>query len=216
MATIPGATAKSPPDTRGPNASRLEAENQTTTTTCASFPRGSQSRLRTTHLLPSQPAMRRFLNKSTQKIKKKAGQAVDLLRPPSRQSRSVSPAPSQQIEHITGPEVGTDSQPPAVNASASMIQPATAPTSGVVAPSQLAEPLTAEPASPLANDGSSSVPTHAEAPAPPTILERTGSALKGLLVAARDGSDLFLPLKAALVGVVALWDIFDASHPTLL
>jgi len=31
-------------------------------------------------------------------------------------------------------------------------------------------------------------------------------------VAARDGSDLFLPLKAALVGVVALWDIFDVHH----
>jgi len=28
-------------------------------------------------------------------------------------------------------------------------------------------------------------------------------------MAARDGSDLFLPLKAALVGVVALWDIWD-------
>jgi len=31
-------------------------------------------------------------------------------------------------------------------------------------------------------------------------------------VAARDGSDLFLPLKAALVGVVALWDIFDVHY----
>ena len=46
-------------------------------------------------------------------------------------------------------------------------------------------------------------------PSPPTVLETTGSAVKGLLMAVRDGSDLFLPLKAALVGVVALWDIFD-------
>jgi len=36
--------------------------------------------------------------------------------------------------------------------------------------------------------------------------------VKGLLVAARDGSDLFLPLKAALVGVVALWDVFDVRR----
>ena len=31
-------------------------------------------------------------------------------------------------------------------------------------------------------------------------------------MAARDGSDLFLPLKAALVGVVALWDVFDVRR----
>jgi len=154
--------------------------------------------------------MRLFLNKSTQRIKKKAGQAVDLLQPPSRQSRFVSPASSQQIEQMTGPNFGAESQPSADNATASMIQLATASTSGVVAPSQVGEPAVTEPAPPPA------IPEYAEAPSPPTVLATTGAAVKGLLAAARDGSDLFLPLKAALVGVVALWDIFDASHPTLL
>jgi len=57
-----------------------------------------------------------------------------------------------------------------------------------------------------------SIPVYARPPSPPTILATTGSAVKGLLVAARDGSDLFLPLKAALVGVVALWDVFDVRR----
>jgi len=34
-----------------------------------------------------------------------------------------------------------------------------------------------------------------------------GSVVYELLAAARDGSDLCLPLKAALVGVVKIWDI---------
>jgi len=57
------------------------------------------------------------------------------------------------------------------------------------------------------------IPAYVRPPSPPKILATTGSAVKGLLVAARDGSDLFLPLKAALVGVVALWDVFDVSQP---
>jgi len=215
MATILGAIAMSPPNTRVPNAGRLEAENQTTTTTCASSPRVSDTRLRILHRLLVLLSMRRFLNKSTQKIKKKAGQAVDLLQPPSRQSRSVSPAPSQQIEQMTGPNVGAESQPSADNAIASMIQLATASTSGVVAPSQVAESAVTEPAPPPANAVTPAIPEYAEAPSPPTVLATTGSAVKGLLAAARDGSDLFLPLKAALVGVVALWDIFDVRPPII-
>jgi len=214
MATISGTTAKSPPYTREPNAGMLEAENQTATA-CVPSPRVSHSRLRTLHLLLVLLNMRRFLNKSTQRIQKKAEQAVDMLRPPSRQSRSVSPAPSQQFEQMIEPTIGSEYQPPSENAATSMIRLATAPTSGAVTPSQLGEHLTTEPAARPANDDYSSAPIYAEAPAPPTILETTGSALKGFLVAARDGSDLILPLKAALVGVVALWNIFDVIPPIL-
>ena len=68
-------------------------------------------------------------------------------------------------------------------------------------------------ASPLLPEPTASIiPAYARPPSPPTILATTGSAVKGLLAAARDGSDLFLPLKAALVGVVALWDVFDVSR----
>jgi len=38
-----------------------------------------------------------------------------------------------------------------------------------------------------------------------------GSVIHELLEAARDGSDLFLPLKAVLVGVVKIWDICDVG-----
>jgi len=65
---------------------------------------------------------------------------------------------------------------------------------------------------PAAESTSSGIPAYARPRSPPTILATTGSAVKGLLVAARDGSDLFLPLKAALVGVVALWDVFDVRR----
>jgi len=62
----------------------------------------------------------------------------------------------------------------------------------------------------------SAITAYARPPSPKSILATTGSAVKMLLVAARDGSDLFLPLKAALVGVVAIWDIFDVRHIILL
>jgi len=74
---------------------------------------------------------------------------------------------------------------------------------------------TVDAAAPPLEAPSPTIPDYAWPPSPPTILATTGSAVKGLLVAARDGSDLFLPLKAALVGVVALWDIFDVSCSTL-
>lgn len=73
-----------------------------------------------------------------------------------------------------------------------------------------------EPTPPPTTEVRTTIPVYAGPPSPPTVMETTGSAVKGLLVAARDGSDLFLPLKAALVGVVALWDLFDVRHFALL
>jgi len=88
-----------------------------------------------------------------------------------------------------------------------------APTS---VPSQLPSPTAADASSPPLGTEHTATPAYARPPSPTTILATTGSAVKGLLVAARDGSDLFLPLKAALVGVVALWDIFDVRNFTWL
>jgi len=70
--------------------------------------------------------------------------------------------------------------------------------------------------SPSRQSEHSTTPDYARPPPSATVLATTGSAVKVLLVAARDGSDLFLPLKAALVGIVALWDVFDVRHSTLL
>ena len=51
--------------------------------------------------------------------------------------------------------------------------------------------------------------TYANPPQPPSTLGTTGSVIHELLATARDGADLCLPLKAALVGVVKIWDICE-------
>jgi len=50
---------------------------------------------------------------------------------------------------------------------------------------------------------------YASPQAPQTIGATTGSVIHELLAAARDGSDLCLPLKAALTGVVKIWDVCE-------
>jgi len=156
--------------------------------------------------------MSNLFGKAKQKLKKKVGQAADLLRtPPREESRTASPAPSQGSAHPTALTPGTDPQSPAVTAVAALAQSPIAPISVAMLPSQLA--TAAEVVSSLPIESTPAVaPAYARPPSPTTILATTGSAVKGLLAAARDGSDLFLPLKAALVGIVALWDIFDVRY----
>ena len=156
--------------------------------------------------------MRNFFDKAARKGKEKVGRAVDRLRPPSQGSRATSPAPSQQsVQQPTSTPEG----PPlasSVTAAAAMAQSSTISISIAIPPSQLSEATATDAASPPLEIPPPDIPKYARPPSPPTILATTSSAVKGLLAAARDGSDLFLPLKAALVGVVALWDIFDVHH----
>jgi len=77
------------------------------------------------------------------------------------------------------------------------------------ASSQLAEPAADGVSSLQPKSASPDIPAYARPPSPPTILATTGSAVKGLLAAAHDGSDLFPPLQIALGGVLELWDVFD-------
>ena len=49
----------------------------------------------------------------------------------------------------------------------------------------------------------------------PTISVTARSVIRDLLEAVRDGSDLFLPLKATLVGVVKIWDICEVRRFSL-
>ena len=156
--------------------------------------------------------MSKFLNEATHKVKKKAERAADRLRPPSQQSRAPSPVLHQGARPTSAaPEA--ELQLPTPNVAAAMARLAIVPISVAIEPSFVAGPATASArSSPLKS--SRSVPAYARPPSPTTILATTGSAVKGLLVAARDGADLFLPLKAALVGVVALWDIWDVRCST--
>ena len=75
-------------------------------------------------------------------------------------------------------------------------------------------PGSASPAPPAADPippaPSSDRHAYAKPPAPSTAIATTGSVIHELLAAARDGSDLCLPLKAVLTGVVKIWDVCEA------
>ena len=156
--------------------------------------------------------MSNFFDQAARKVKKNVGRVVDRLRPPSRGSRAASPTPSQQSVHPTAPFLGAEPPFSIATTIGGMTQSSTMSISIAIPPSQLSEAVATDATSPPLEMAPLFIQNYARPPSPPTILATTGSAVKGLLVAARDGSDLFLPLKAALVGVVALWDIFDVPH----
>jgi len=158
--------------------------------------------------------MSKLFGKAKQKVKKKVGQAADLLRPSPREGRAASLAPSLPSGHLTRLASGVEPQSPALTAAVGSAQSPIASKSLAIESSRLADPATASVPSP-SPESTPEVPAYAIPPSLPTILATTGSAVKTLLAAARDGSDLFLPLKAALVGVVALWDLFDVSDSIL-
>jgi len=165
------------------------------------------------HLLST---MSGFIDKAKRKIKTKVGQSMDRLRPSPRESRAASPVPPQQSENSTTSAPAAEPQSPMPMASSEVTHTLIAPKSVTIPPSQLPSPAVAGASSPPLGRGPPATPAYARPSSPTTILATTGSAVKGLLVAARDGSDLLLPLKAALVGVVAIWDIFDVRYLHLL
>jgi len=158
--------------------------------------------------------MSKFFKEAKKKVKKTAGLAADLFRPSQPGSRAASPSPSQQSEHSAAPITATEPQLSIPVALSAMTQPLIASTSVAILPSQHSSSTLDDVSSPSLQSNPHTTPAYARPPSPTTILATTGSAVKGLLVAARDGSDLFLPLKTALVGVVAIWDIFDVRYST--
>jgi len=156
--------------------------------------------------------MSRVLGKASQKVKKKAGRLLDRLRP-SREDKSTSttsPAPS--IPHGFSTSSTLVLAESTVVITHSSIAPPLNPTSTPANPSDVLTGFNG-----LESPGQSPkytspvVPAYAQAPSQSSVLATTGSVTKELLAAVRDGSDLFLPLKAALTGVVKLWDIWDVS-----
>jgi len=61
----------------------------------------------------------------------------------------------------------------------------------------------------LAPGPSTGTHDYADPKGPPTALGTTGSVVNEFLAAARDGADLCLPLKAALVGAVKIFEICE-------
>jgi len=155
--------------------------------------------------------MSRLLDKTTNRFRKKAGEILDRLRVPS-QDGTLSPSSSR---HGTIP-AGSDAEANQTRLPAGSSK--TAAHLSTAAPSVLA-PDAVGTSPPPADPVPSTLPAYVRAPSPTTLLATTGSAVKGLLEAVRNGSDLFLPLKAALIGVLAIWDIFDvylSNPPTIL
>jgi len=146
--------------------------------------------------------MRRALKKAT----KKTGQLVDRLLPGSRPHSPAPPDPGSSSVPPAPPSLGqlveTETQP----AQAGFAQLPTLPRS-----TQTVDvPLLMQPTGDAIPPASS--PARHEYAKPddaPSAISTTGSVLKEFLEVARDGSDLFLPLKAALVGVVKIWDICE-------
>jgi len=174
----------------------------------------------TRHTSPHRPllllSMSKFLDKVKKKVKKTADIAVDKLRPSQPEDRATSAARSQQSDNQATQTATAGPIPSAPVTSLAMTQSPIAPIPVAIPRSELVGPPASDASSPILETSPPAAPAYAISPSPTTILATTGSAVKGLLVAARDGSDLFLPLKAALVGVVALWDLFDVCHFDLI
>jgi len=131
------------------------------------------------------------------RAKKKAKGVVDNLRPPSRQGRSPSPVPhaGQSTPNAgTNPPPTSPLQPQASAAvllSSTVQRGSSTPPPG---PAQLALHIT---------------PTYARPSVPPSALSTTGSVIHELFTTIRDASDMCLPLKAAVVGVLKIWDVCE-------
>jgi len=162
------------------------------------------------HLLSTMSA---FMDKAQQKVKKKVDRAMDRFRPSPRESRAASP--SQQTEHSGTSAPAAGSQSSIHMAFSDITQPLIVPTSVATPSSQLPSPAAANASSSSLQSDYTATPAYSRPTSPTKILTITGSAVKVLLAAARDGSDLFLPLKAALVSVLAIWDIVDVCYSTL-
>lgn len=146
------------------------------------------------------------MKKTLKKVKVKAGRLVDRLLPSSRPHSpapadpSPSPVPSnlQQL----GQHVESGASVPTTTDEAAALQQA---VRTVGAPSRTPQDQDKIPPAPSTGGHEYADPNES-----PTTVSTTGSVVKEFLEAARDGSDIFLPLKAALVGVVKIWDICEA------
>jgi len=141
------------------------------------------------------------------KVKKKAKGVVDSLRPPSRQGRSSTSASPHASGHST-PNIGTSpAQTQPLQPQPSTTVPLSSPVqSGSLTPTP--GPDTVQPAT-LPLSPAIVTPVYARPSTPPSALATTGSVIHDLLTTIRDASDMCLPLKAAVVGVLKIWDVCE-------
>ena len=130
------------------------------------------------------------------RTKNKAKRVVDSLRP-GRSSASASPYASG---HST-PILNTNELQPGVTVPLSL--PAQSGSSTPTPGPDIVQPVTASSSPAIVT------PAYARPSTPPSALATTGSVIHDLLTTIRDASDMCLPLKAAVVGVLKIWDVCE-------
>jgi len=130
---------------------------------------------------------------------------VDSLRP-GRSSASASP-------HASGystPNVGINPPPtPPHQLQPNVTVPVSSPLYSATPP---LEPDSAQPAT-SSSSAVHTTPAYARPSIPPSALATTGSVIHDILTTIRDASDMCLPLKAAVVGVLKIWDVCEVCSP---
>ena len=143
------------------------------------------------------------------RAKKTAKGVIDNLRPSSRQGRSPSPLPHTSGQSTPNAGINLPPTPP--------LQPqpsATALLSTPVQSGALVLPLGIDIVG-SATLSSHATPAYVRPSAPPSALATTGSVIHDLLTTLRDASDMCLPLKAAVVGVLKIWDVLRRRQRSL-
>ena len=147
-------------------------------------------------------------------VKKKTKIVVDGLRPPSRQGRSPLPVPF--VSGQSTPSVSANPPPtlpiqPQPSATAPLSSPAQSGSSTPTPIPDIVQPVTSSSSPAIVT------PAYVRPSTPPSALATTGSVIHDLLTTIRDASDMCLPLKAAVVGVLKIWDVCEVrSSATVL
>jgi len=152
------------------------------------------------------------MKKFFKRTKKKAKEVVDSLRPSSRQGRSESPASHASAQST--PNINTEAPPtPPLQlqpgATALLSSPVQSGTSTPLLGLDKEKPAT------VSSSPADATTAHAPPSAPTSAPTAVVSEIHHLLTAIRDASDMCLPLKAAVVSMLKIWDVCEVSSLVL-
>lgn len=112
--------------------------------------------------------MSRFLDKAAQKVKKKAGQAVDRFRPSPREGRDASTTSLRRSEPSVSQDLEIEAQPSTGAAVEAVAHSSMAPISVTIEPPELEERDTSNTMSRPSNTSSTILPSYSVAPYSPS------------------------------------------------
>lgn len=136
-------------------------------------------------------AMSNLFGKAEQKFKAKVGQVADRLRLGSRDSRVTAPAPSPHSVQPIGTESGIGTSNSAQAAGSAMTESSIASISLAVQPTHVAGPAMDVTPSPPVGATSPRIKNPTEFPSAPTLVDATGSVVKGLSIVNQSGNTTY-------------------------